>query len=249
MYHFFIDHSSIKGNEIIIEGNDAHHIRDVLRIKQGEEVSFSLPSDNDNAEYRGALKEFSGDEAIFDLLFIKERDVELPVRITLFQGLPKGDKMETIIQKSVELGVFSIVPTACKRSIVKLDEKKAGKKLQRWQAISESAAKQSQRGIIPEVLDVVDFKAAVKIAGDKGMRIFIPYEKASGMEDTKKELSKIAPGEEVAVFIGPEGGFSEEEVSLAREAGGIPITLGKRILRTETAGMTFLSWMVYLLEK
>lgn len=156
--------------------------------------------------------------------------------------------MELIIQKAVELGAYEIIPVSAKRSVVKLDEKKAKSKILRWQGIAEAAAKQSKRGIIPRVHEVMSFRDAVSYSSFAQVKM-IPYELAEGMEKTKQIISGLKPGENIAVFIGPEGGFAEEEIEEAVKAGIIPITLGKRILRTETAGMTVLSILMYHLEQ
>lgn len=246
MNHFFINEGDILKDRALITGENAHHIKNVLRLKPGEEISLSV-ADGSLREYRCAISGYIGDEVECEILFVKDSDVELPCKVTLFQGLPKGDKMDTVVQKAVELGAHAIVPVGCERSIVRLDENKAKKKIARWQAIAEGAARQSQRGVIPEVLPLMDYKDALAMA--KGKKIFVPYEKAEDMNNTRYLMSGISPGNEVAVFIGPEGGFSQRETELAREAGAYLITLGKRILRTETAGMTFLSWIVYLLDE
>lgn len=253
MQHFFTEPGNINGKDILITGDDVNHIKNVLRMKPGEEISVS--NGVDGRDYRCEIKELKDDCIICHLRFIKEDSVELPVRIVLYQGLPKSDKMEMIIQKCVELGVDSIVPVATKRAVVKIDEKKEKSKLARWQGISEAAAKQSQRGVIPEIKPVMSFKEAIKsVQGFAGKAI--PYELCEGMEDTKswisqvKESAKAGADERplVAVFIGPEGGFDESEIELARENGITPISLGKRILRTETAGMTVMSILMYELE-
>lgn len=173
--------------------------------------------------------------------------MELPSRVYLFQALPKADKMELIVQKAVELGVYKIIPVAAKRCIVKLDERKAASKIQRWQGIAASAAKQSKRALIPEVTNVSGFAEAVNLASVMDVRL-IPYELAGDMTKTKEQIGSLQPGQEIAVFIGPEGGFEESEIGLALANGMEPITLGKRILRTETAGLTVLSWIMYMLE-
>ena len=245
MYQFFVEPSQIQGNRIVITGKDVNHIKNVLRMKQGEEISVS--NGIDGKDYRCGIEEFLEDEIICSLRFIKEDGIELPSKVYLFQGLPKADKMELIIQKAVELGVYAVIPVSCKRAVVKLDEKKAKSKITRWQQIAEAAAKQSKRSIIPEVKSVMSMKEAVAFAGQCQVKL-IPYELAEGMEKTKEIIDSLKPGEDVAIFIGPEGGFEESEVGLAVENGIEPITLGKRILRTETAGMTVLSWVMYQLE-
>lgn len=245
MNQFFVEPSQIQDKKIIITGKDVNHIKNVLRMKIGEEVSIS--NGEDGKEYRGIIKEFLDDEVICDLAFVKEDGVELPSKVYLYQGLPKADKMELIIQKAVELGVYEIIPVATKRAVVKLDEKKSKSKIARWQAISESAAKQSKRAIIPRVTEVLSFKEALKDCQKANVKV-IPYELAEGMEKTKEIIGSLKPGQDVAIFIGPEGGFEEAEINAAMDAKITPVTLGKRILRTETAGFTILSWIMYQLE-
>lgn len=245
MHHFFVKDEQIQDKEIRIGGEDGNHLRRVLRIKEGEQI---LVNDDQGFEYTCQISGFSETEVIAKILWKEAADRELPVKLTLFQGLPKGDKMELIIQKAVELGVAQIVPVATKRSVVKLDEKKAEKKQSRWQAIAESAAKQSKRAVIPQVFPVLPMKEALKEAGKMDM-LLIPYELAEGMEETRKRLNEVKQKQSVGIFIGPEGGFEEEEVRLASEVGAYPVTLGKRILRTETAGLYLLSVLGFLLEK
>ena len=156
--------------------------------------------------------------------------------------------MELIIQKAVELGAYQIIPVAMKRCVVKLDDKKSSSKVARWNAISEAAAKQSKRRIVPEVTAPMSFSEAVKMAEKMQVKL-LPYELSEGMEKTKERIEAIGEGEDIAIFIGPEGGFDDAEVKLAKESGIEPITLGRRILRTETAGFTILSWIMYHLEK
>lgn len=246
MYQFFVEPGQIQGREILIQGSDVNHIKNVLRMRVGEELSVS--NGVDGREYRCHIVELAEDVIRCELRFIKEEGTELPSRIYLLQGLPKADKMELIIQKAVELGAYQIVPVAARRSVVKLDAKKAASKVFRWQAIAEAAAKQSRRGIIPQVQQVMDWKQALDYVKELPVRL-IPYELAEDMGRTRDILERLEPGQDIAVFIGPEGGFEEEEIAAAMEAGVIPITLGKRILRTETAGMTVLSWLMYHLER
>lgn len=247
MYRFFVEPSQINVTDksVIIIGSDVNHIKNVLRMKVGEELNVS--NGQDGREYRCGIAALEEERIVCELRFIKEDNVELPAKVYLFQGLPKADKMELIVQKAVELGVYEIIPVAAKRCVVKLDEKKAASKTARWQGIAEAAAKQSKRGVIPEVSEVMSFSQAVKTAADMDVRI-IPYEMAEGMEKTREIMDSLKPGQDIAVFIGPEGGFEESEIRCAMENGIEPITLGKRILRTETAGMTVLSWIMYRLE-
>lgn len=245
MYQFFVSPDRIQGKKISITGKDVNHIKNVLRMKKGEEISVS--NGIDGKEYRCGIQEILEEEVICELRFIKEEDLELPSRVYLFQGLPKADKMELIIQKAVELGAYEIIPVSCRRTVVKLDEKKVKARLARWQGIAEAAAKQSKRGIIPAVQPVMTMKEAIAYSRCAKVRI-IPYELAEDTETTRKLINGLRQGEDVAVFIGPEGGFEEAEIQAAIEAEVVPVTLGKRILRTETAGLTVLSWIMYQLE-
>lgn len=245
MYQFFVEPEQIQGKTIQIVGSDVNHIRNVLRMKPGEEIAVS--NGQDGREYRCGIERIGEDEILCTLRFIKEDGLELPSRITLFQCLPKADKMELVIQKAVELGAGEIVPVAAKRCVVKLDARKEASRQARWQQIAEAAAKQSKRRIIPRVSHVMSMKEALSYAADTDVKLF-PYELAEGMEKTRQLIDGLRAGQSVAVFIGPEGGFEDSEVEAAVQAGFAPITLGKRILRTETAGFTVLAWLMYRLE-
>lgn len=245
MHRFFVNQNQIEDTWIHIKGSDVNHIRNVLRMKPGEEI---LVSDGSKMEYTCCIEVLDKEEILAKIVYAQENGLELPSRIYLFQGLPKGDKMEFIIQKAVELGVYEIIPVNTRRCVVKLDSRKEVSKLKRWQAISESAAKQSKRLVIPQVTGVKSFEEAIKFAGQLDIRL-IPYELAKGMEETREILEGIRPGQSIGIFIGPEGGFEEKEIDMAVNNGILPVTLGKRILRTETAGMTLLAILMYLLEK
>ena len=256
MYHFFVPEENIDkaAHRVYIDGGDYNHIHNVLRMHPGEEISVGTGESDD--EYRCEIEKYEEARVVRKLQFIKKADTESPVKTILFQGLPKADKMELIIQKCVELGVSEIVPVSCKRSIVKLDEKKASAKIARWQQIAEAAAKQSKRAVIPKISNVMSVKEAIRYAKETEVKI-IPYELKEGMLETKEIFGKLKeqirqnPGEEkirVSIFIGPEGGFEDEEVEMASSEGILPISLGNRILRTETAGMVVLSWINYCLE-
>ena len=231
MYHFFSEHEHIHDTYIDIVGSDVNHIKNVLRLKTGDSL---LISSGDNIDYTCHIAQIDEEHIRADIDSVDERGRELASKIYLFQGLPKADKMELVIQKAVELGAFEVIPVAMKRSVVKLDAKKA--------------AKQSKRSILPQVSDVVTFAQAVKMAENCQIKL-LPYECADGMEKTKRLIENITPGQDIAVFIGPEGGFDLDELELAKEAGCEIITLGKRILRTETAGMMLLSVLMYHLEQ
>ena len=249
MYRFFTDSNQIDiaNKTVFITGGDFNHIKNVLRMKEGEEVSVMVPGDE--SEYRCEIDSYTDEGVKLTIRFVKESNVELPCEVVLYQALPKADKMELIITKSVELGVSRIVPVATKRAVVKLDNDRSGKKVARWNAISEAAAKQSKRAIIPQVANVMSMEEALSDCEDHEVKI-IPYELSDPdcMSRTREVIEKIAPGNKVAVFIGPEGGFTEEEIKLATDAGCEPVTLGHRILRTETAGIVVLSWIMYNVE-
>ena len=245
MHRFFAEPGQIGEKEIVITGADVNHIRNVLRMRTEEEV---LIADGQGAEYRCKLTDLGENEVRAQILWKLDGNAELASAITLFQGLPKSDKMDLIVQKCVELGVARIVPVSTKRAVVKLDAKKEQTRLKRWNTISESAAKQSGRGVIPEVSGVMSFEKALEEAKKLDV-LLIPYERAEHMAETRRVMGEIRPGQSVGIFIGPEGGFEESEVEEAVTAGAKAITLGKRILRTETAGLAVMSMLSYLLEE
>ncbi len=244
MYQFFIDDSQIGKEYATITGADAHHITHVLRMRPGEKIRVSTTS---GADYFCEIAELTGDFVQANLLSEEVPKTELPAKIYLFQALPKGDRMETVIQKAVELGVYEIIPVAMKYCVVKLDEKRAKKKVERWQAIAESAAKQSKRSMIPTVHPVMPFKEALSYAAQCDVRL-VPYENERGMAGTKEALEKLSGEQSIAVMIGPEGGFSEDEIAAAKEVGEV-ISLGRRILRTDTAAICALSIIMIRLEQ
>ena len=247
MFQFFVDKSQIveETATVTITGPDVNHISHVLRMKPGEQ--FYVTDGESQGKYLCALKSVAGEQVVCDILRFLEESSELPCEIVLYQGLPKADKMELIIQKAVELGAARIVPVATKRSVVKLDDKKAQAKISRWQGIAEAAAKQSKRDVIPQIGAVMTLKEALREANEFDVSI-MPYENAEGMAATRSLLDGIRPGQRVAIFIGPEGGFDDSEVAAALALGTRPVTLGLRILRTETAGLAVLSMLVYVLE-
>ena len=246
MHRFFVEEPAMGADGITITGGDVNHIKNVLRMSVGDKIC--VINGQNNKEYYCEITALGSDTVDTRICEIRESDQELANEIVLFQGLPKSDKMELIIQKAVELGVHTIVPVSTDRTVVKLDAKKEANKRKRWMSISESAAKQSGRLRIPKVTQVVSFKEALEMAGKMDVRL-IPYELAEGMEKTREIMSGIQPGQSVAVFIGPEGGFESSEIEKAREIGVQSITLGKRILRTETAGLVTLAMLVYNLER
>ena len=243
MFNFFADKSCLINNKYHINGTDYNHIKNVLRMKEGDTFLVSSNGKSDLC----ILESFEGETVIAVIVEENYQDCELPLKIYLFQGLPKSDKMELIIQKCVELGVTDIVPVEMSRSIVKFDEKKKQSKITRWQSIAESAAKQSKRNIIPEIHPIVNFNQAVKNAKELDL-IAVPYESKDGMISTENFLSQIKPNLSIVIFIGPEGGFDEKEIELAKSANAHIISLGKRILRTETAAITAVGMCMLYIE-
>ena len=245
MHHFFVEPNCVGEEEIIITGSDVNHIKNVLRMTIDEEL---LISDGQGRDYCCIISAMSDDEVVAKITGENAERTELSSEFYLFQGLPKSDKMELIVQKAVELGVKEIIPFKAKRCVVKLDDKKADSKIKRWQSISESAAKQSKRGIIPNVSEVMTFKEAVEYAKTFDISI-IPYENFKDMTSTREVIDKIGGNMKIGIFIGPEGGFDSEEVDYAFANGIHPISLGKRILRTETAGLAILSVLMFKIEE
>ena len=233
MFNFFVDDTAVVNGGYNISGNDYNHIANVLRMNIGDEFLVSFNGKSDLCE----LESINNNTVFAKVIEENYQNTELPVKIFLFQGLPKGDKMELIIQKTVELGVDTIIPTEMSHCVVKFDEKKKKSKQSRWQAIAESAAKQSKRNDIPKVLEALPYKKALEMASELDL-LLVPYENEEGMAATKKTLQKLENVKTVGIVIGPEGGFAQSEIDLAKEMGGIAISLGKRILRTETAAIT-----------
>ena len=241
MPRFFVDQSKIQEDCIVIQGNDVNHIRNVLRMRPGDELSLS---DGRGTDYFCRILSIERDEIRLSIENSWNSYVELPVKLYLFQGLPKADKMELIIQKAVELGVYEIIPVRTNRVIVKLDEKKETKKIARWQQIAEGGAKQSGRGIIPEVKPVMSFSEALAYA--KNLEgVLIPYEKAEGIEKTREIIAGLKGRKSIGIFIGPEGGFSLEEVAKAEAFGFVRVSLGTAIFRAETAALFALNAISY----
>ena len=233
MYNFFVNDDCRQGDRYVITGADHNHIKNVLRMKVGDTILISANGKSDLCE----IEIIDNDEIVAPIIEEDYQNTELPLQIHLFQGLPKSDKMELIVQKAVELGVYSITPIEMKRCIVKLDDKKKKSKQTRWQAISESAAKQSKRNTIPEINEIISYKAALNAAKELDL-LLVPYENEDGILSTKEALAELKEAKSVGIIIGPEGGFDDAEIEAAKDAGGRIISLGKRILRTETAAIT-----------
>ena len=233
MYNFFVENTAKKAGRYFIAGADYNHIKNVLRMNMGEQFLVSCEGVSDLCE----LESIEIDTVVAKIIKPNYQSTNLPINIHLFQGLPKSDKLELIIQKAVELGVATVTPVSMKRSIVKIDDKKKKSKRERWQAIAEAAAKQSKRTAVPEVCDILSYKEFIARAKELDL-LLVPYECADGMSATKTALSEIKSGMNVGIIIGPEGGFEQKEIEDALEIGGKVISLGSRILRTETAAIT-----------
>ena len=246
MHRFYVSKEQIHENNITIIGQDVNHIKNVLRMKPGDGI---IICDGQGKDCYCIINRVCDNQVTAVIKSIEDTGTEHPVKITLFQGLPKADKIELIIQKAVELGVYEIVPVMMTRTVVKYaDEKKESKKLQRWQTISENAAKQCGRGIIPKILPIMSYKEAISYAKEMDS-VLLAYENAKGIKGTKEALGHLTKCKSAGVFIGPEGGFDETEIQLALENNLLPISLGRRILRTETAGIVLLSMIILYLEE
>ncbi|MCD7981813.1 MAG: 16S rRNA (uracil(1498)-N(3))-methyltransferase [Clostridiales bacterium] len=243
MHQFFIGDDQVGKEYITITGSDVNHIKNVLRMRPGEKIRVSSASGQD---FYCEIAELGDAFVQADILDEEVPKTELSSRIYLFQAIPKGDRMEYVIQKAVELGVYEIIPVDMKYCVVKLDERRAEKKLKRWQAISESAAKQSKRSRIPRIHPVMRYSDALEYAGSCDVRL-VPYENERGMRSTAEALAKLEPGKSVSIFIGPEGGFSTEEIDAARRDMDV-LSLGRRILRTDTAAVCAMSLVMMGLE-
>lgn len=241
MPRFFVDPQYIGPETITVEGENYNHIKNVLRLKKDDSIVIC---DGLGTDYSGYIEDFGQGIVKVKIIKTERNKTEPPVKVTLYQGLPKADKMEYIIQKSVELGIARIVPVITGRTIVKLDgAKDSEKKTSRWQKIASEAAKQCNRGIIPSVELPITFKVALNSVKESGFNL-IPYENEQEVT-LSSSLTKASGNRDISFFIGPEGGFTEEEVDMAKKSGVISVSLGPRILRTETAGISLLSIIMY----
>lgn len=249
MRRFFVNESNILDSEIFItDREDIKHISKVLRMVVGEHLWIS---DTAEFEYECEIASLSKDEIVCKIHDKQRFAGESKIEVTLFQGIPKQGKMETIIQKCVELGVYKIIPVFTARTVVVDKDGKIQNKIDRWQKISNEAVKQCKRGIQPEVEDAIDFKNAVKLLEqnkDNNNLIIFPYENEENL--TIKDVLRMPREgiERVSIIIGPEGGFSDEEAQMLKSIGAHCVSLGERILRTETAGMATLAMVMYEFE-
>ena len=243
MPKFFADNSCVKDNLITISGDDARHITKSLRLTISDKI---IVSDFSGFEYNCEIIEISEGIVKLSILSKSVCSSDSPLKITLFQGIPKSDKLDLIVMKCTELGGSSVVPMHTKNCVAEIKPAKAEAKLARLNRIALEASKQCGRGTILSVESPVDIKTAFSMSKEYDLAV-IPYENEDGAS-LKSVLNNIHPIKSIAVYIGPEGGFTENEVSLAKENGIVSVTLGKRILRTETAGMSVLSMLLYEYE-
>lgn len=241
MPRFFAERENIKDTYIIIDNEDVNHISRVLRLGEGDEITVC---DGQGFDYKALIREINSKQIVCDILEKNKSNTEPNIEVILFQGLPKASKMDYIIQKTTELGISKIVPCALSRCVVKLENKKAeSKKTERWQKIAQAAAKQSGRGIVPEISMPVSLSEALEQL-KKCDICFVPYE-CEEINTLKRVLTSVKEPKTVGFIVGPEGGFDPAEIEKISEAGINTITLGKRILRTETAGEAVLSMIMY----
>lgn len=244
MHRFFVEPTQITENEIDIVGEDVKHIKNVLRMSKNDEIVICDGHSND---YYCIINDIEDCCVKTRIVTKTQSETELKTKIYLFQALPKQSKMELIVQKAVELGVYEVIPVITDRSIIKIDNKNSTKKLARWNKVAESAAKQSKRGIIPKVNNIMKFEDAIEYSKQMDMTIF-PYENAKNIKESRELINKLSCNK-IGVFIGPEGGFSLTEIEKAKSSEADIITLGRRILRTETAGLAILSLLMFQLEE
>ena len=241
---FFISKSEFQGDKVTITGTDANHLCRVLRLREGDKITVC---DMQKNIYDGTLTFVSADMAEAALSDPRPSPAEPPYKITLYQGMPKGDKLDTIVQKAVELGVTEVVPVICERAVSRPDEKSMDKKVTRLNRIAAEAAKQCGRGIVPEVKDTLSYKQ-MREELCKAELHFICYE-GDTVRPIREIVEKAGTFASVAFYIGPEGGISSGEIEAAKERA-IPLAgLGKRILRTETAPLFVLSALSVLAER
>lgn len=252
MSKFFVKTEQINNNDIVIIGDDVNHIINVLRMKKTDEIQICNQDTGDN--YNAEIVNYSKNEVECKIKDKINATTESNVHITLFQGIPKFEKMELIIQKNTEVGIKSIVPVIMERTVVKLDEKIASKKLERWQKIAEIAAKQSMRDIIPQIGNITKLKDIDTTEFDA---VLVAYENEehnmlkTELQKLEKKIKSNNSSEQqynIAIVIGPEGGISEKELGMLAEKNAKFVSLGKRILRTETVGVVMAGNIIYELE-
>ena len=244
MPRFFVPSENFNGNTLHINGSDAHHIARALRMAVGDKLTVC---DMHGGVHTCILTKIRDDDCELDIISSEEKNTEAPVDISLYMGYPKGDKLEFIVKKSVELGANRIIPFTSSRCVKRPKADREEKQTERLSKIAEEASKQSGRCALSEIFLPLPYQAALELSKSRGEKILFCYE-GDGTVGLKSVLSQIKPGEKIAVFVGPEGGFSIEETEIARTFGAILINLGPRILRCETAPLYALSAISYEFE-
>lgn len=252
MPKFFVNKKQVENETINIIGGDVNHIKNVLRKKEKEKIEICIIGNEEKGiDTISEIEKIEENCIKCRILEYKVSETEGKIQVTIFQGLPKSDKMELVIQKSVELGVYEIYPIEMKRCIVKLKEQEANKKIARWQKISEVAAKQSGRNIIPQIKEKVNIKQVCNMVENYD-KLIVAYEeeKENSLKSELKSIkSKDKENIKIAILVGPEGGIDLAEIEELRKAGAVIVTLGKRILRTETVALNVLSNIMYELDE
>ncbi|MBE6565442.1 MAG: 16S rRNA (uracil(1498)-N(3))-methyltransferase [Ruminococcaceae bacterium] len=242
MPRFFLSADRLNESPVIITGEDHLHMSRSLRLREGDAVTVC---DGEGNDHLCKILRFSKEETELSVIAVSANESEMPHRVTLFQAIPKGEKIDYCIQKAVECGVFEIVFFESDRTVVRLEGRETDKKIARWQKIAESAAKQSGRGRIP-LIRIASFESLLKEAGEHSLSFFCHT--AEGQRSLKTLLREKKPSGALSFFVGPEGGFSEEETQAALDAGIEPVSLGRRILRSETAAHFILACLAYETE-
>ena len=248
MPKFFVTTDQIKEETISIQNEDVNHIKNVLRAKINDKIDIC--DYNTSKNYICEIVKIEDKKIECKIIKKVESNVESKIKVSIFQGLPKADKMELVIQKSVELGAFDITPIEMKRCVVKLNEKDKTRKIQRWQKISETAGKQSGRDIIPQINNIINVKKLCEKLGEYDL-ILVAYEneKENTLKQELKKIKNIKKEEiKIAIIIGPEGGIDNEEIEQFKSCDAKIITLGNRVLRTETVALNMLSIIMYELD-
>ena len=242
MARFLVLPEKVKGDKIVIEGREVHHLRNVLRLRRGEEV---ICFDGREKEYEGKIVSLSPGQAEIKIEKSKKLKKELSLKITLAPSLIRASQMDLVIRKGTELGVFKITPMRTERSLVKLDEAKSRARRERWQRLAEEAAKQSGRVQVPQIEEVRDFASLLRKAKNFDLGI-IPWEEESKERSLKEALTKrLSSPRKILLLIGPEGGFTAQEVAEAQKAGLLSVSLGPRILKAETAAIAAVAILAY----
>lgn len=242
MQRYFISPEDLSQDRAVLSGDDAHHLRRVMRAEIGAEV---ILCDGTGKEYAAKVREFHKDQVLLEIVEERKSFGEPRVNVWIAQSLPKADKLETVIQKGTEVGVAQFLPFVSSRTIVQYDKKKEQKRLQRWRKIAKEAAEQARRGKVPEVRETVNWKQLLAYSKEAAVTIFC-YEKEASrqLRDVLRSVKRPLSGS-ILIVIGPEGGFTEAEAAEAEEAGWLAAGLGRRILRTETAGLVAASCIMY----